>query len=186
MIANPALDSFAHWAEVVHRIRRGEEEGVEDLYAELSQGVCARLFRNIDAQSVEDRIHEVLVIVLEAIRNDDLRDPLRLMGFIRTVARRQVAAHLRGTIAQRRRFASVDVEASAPRDQSPEARSVLRERVAGVQKRMLRLKARDREILERFYLLEQDPNQICVEMSLTETQFRLYKSRAIAVLRASA
>lgn len=40
------------------------------------------------------------------------------------------------------------------------------------------LTARDREILMRFYLEEQSQDQICTEMGLTETQFRLLKSRA--------
>ncbi len=39
---------------------------------------------------------------------------------------------------------------------------------------------RDREILTRFYLSEQTQEQICDEMDLTETQFRLLKSRAKA------
>ena len=39
------------------------------------------------------------------------------------------------------------------------------------------LSLRDRDILERFYLHEQTQEQICVEMSLSETQFRLLKSR---------
>ena len=39
---------------------------------------------------------------------------------------------------------------------------------------------RDREILTRFYLREQSQEQICEEMELTETQFRLLKSRAKA------
>jgi DNA-directed RNA polymerase specialized sigma24 family protein len=39
---------------------------------------------------------------------------------------------------------------------------------------------RDREVLVRFYLKEEDPDIICREMELTETQFRLIKSRAKA------
>ena len=39
---------------------------------------------------------------------------------------------------------------------------------------------RDREILTRFYLQEQTQEQICSEMKLSETQFRLLKSRAKA------
>ena len=39
---------------------------------------------------------------------------------------------------------------------------------------------RDREVLVRFYLDEQSPEVICREMGLTETQFRLIKSRAKA------
>ena len=42
------------------------------------------------------------------------------------------------------------------------------------------LSDRDRDILVRFYLKEQPQEQICREMSLTETQFRLLKSRAKA------
>ncbi len=40
------------------------------------------------------------------------------------------------------------------------------------------LRPRDKEVLDRFYLQEQSKEQICAEMDLTETQFRLLKSRA--------
>jgi RNA polymerase sigma-70 factor, ECF subfamily len=43
-----------------------------------------------------------------------------------------------------------------------------------------RMTERDREILTRFYLYEQSQEQICEEMELSETQFRLLKSRAKA------
>jgi DNA-directed RNA polymerase specialized sigma24 family protein len=36
----------------------------------------------------------------------------------------------------------------------------------------------DREVLERFYIHCHSPERICREMKLTETQFRLLKSRA--------
>ena len=42
------------------------------------------------------------------------------------------------------------------------------------------LSARDREILTRFYLQEQTQEEICKEMILSDTQFRLLKSRAKA------
>ena len=41
-----------------------------------------------------------------------------------------------------------------------------------------RLGEKDREILTRFFVQAQSQDQICAEMSLTETQFRLLKSRA--------
>lgn len=43
-----------------------------------------------------------------------------------------------------------------------------------------KMASRDREILTRFYLEEQPLEQICEDMSLTDTQFRLLKSRAKA------
>lgn len=181
MFSGTAPDPFTHWAEVVSRIRGGDEAGVEDLYSALSEGVCTRLFRNVDPQSIEDRLHEILVIVLEAIRGGEVRDPQRLMGFVRTVTRRQVAAHIRSAISERRRFAAIGTrEPSAPLDQSPEACTAQQERVTGAKKILRQLNARDREILERFYLREQNTGQICGEMHLTGTQFRLFKSRAIA------
>jgi DNA-directed RNA polymerase specialized sigma24 family protein len=47
-----------------------------------------------------------------------------------------------------------------------------------MRKILAKMKARDREILTRFYLHEQPPEQIQREMGLTLTQFNLYKSRA--------
>ena len=41
---------------------------------------------------------------------------------------------------------------------------------------------RDLEILKRLYLDEQSPDQICAEMKLTDTQFRILKSRSKAFL----
>jgi len=47
-----------------------------------------------------------------------------------------------------------------------------------VQRVLSELSSRDREILTRFYLHEESQEEICIEMTLTETQFRLLKSRA--------
>ena len=42
------------------------------------------------------------------------------------------------------------------------------------------MSSRDREILKRFYLDEQTEEQICGQMELTRSQFRLLKARAAA------
>jgi RNA polymerase sigma-70 factor, ECF subfamily len=175
----------AHWEEVVEKIQCGGEaglrEGMEELYAALTDGVRARLVRCIETQSVEDRLHEILMIVLEAIRRGELREPGRLMGFVKTVTRRRVVAHIRTASFQRRRFVTVDhMEPAAPVEQNPERRAARQEQLDRARGVLRRLSARDREILERFYFAEQPPGQICSEMKLTGTQFRLCKSRAIA------
>lgn len=64
--------------------------------------------------------------------------------------------------------------------ENPE-RSVIEQQQAEIVERVLRsVSARDREILTRFYLRGQSQEQICSAMNLTETQFRLLKSRAKA------
>lgn len=63
---------------------------------------------------------------------------------------------------------------------APEERSLADERRGLVETVLAGVGPRDREILTRFYLREQTQEQICTEMGLTETQFRLLKSRAKA------
>jgi RNA polymerase sigma factor (sigma-70 family) len=169
-------------AQVVAEIRSGNEQGVDALYASVSDCARAQLFQSVDPQAVEDHLQEILLIVMAAIRSGELRDPLCLMGFVRTVTRRQVAVHIRRAIFRRRMLVSVETAhpPAAPYHESPEARLAVQERVASLQEVLRRLCARDREILVRFYFDEQDSESICQEMRLTPTQFRLYKSRALA------
>jgi len=53
-----------------------------------------------------------------------------------------------------------------------------KQRVRIMKETVRSLRPRDREILTRFYLHSQTQEQICKEMGLTDTQFRLAKSRA--------
>jgi RNA polymerase sigma factor (sigma-70 family) len=150
---------------------------MEDLYAAIV--ASAPVLRRTSPgrpESHEDDVHEILVIVIEAIQRGELREPARLMGFVRTIVRRRAVAHIRGNIADRRRF-QPGADAARSREPSPEERFARRERLDWVLKL---LRARDRDILVRFYFEGQRPDQICQEMRLTRTQFRLYKSRALA------
>jgi len=169
------------WTELVAGIRDGNQESVASLYSAVSDCARGQLFRSIDPQAVEDHVQEILIIVLAAIRSGELRDPSRLMGFVRTVTRRQASVYIRHAITRRKRMVSMDsANPVSPLNESPEARLNSRQRVARVKKMLETLCERDRNILIRFYYEEQDPERICREMQLTATQFRLYKSRALA------
>jgi RNA polymerase sigma-70 factor (ECF subfamily) len=171
----------ADWVALVDRIHSGVISGMEELYGLFSKGIRFYLCRQLGAQELEDKIHDTFVLVVEAIRRGELRDPERLMGFVRTIVRRQVAAHIDRAVHRRRDH--LDPEASArladPRA-NPEKCAIFRERIQLIRRVLGQLCPRDREILTRFYLHEQGQNQICSEMALTETQFRLLKSRAKA------
>jgi RNA polymerase sigma factor (sigma-70 family) len=103
------------------------------------------------------------------------------MGFVRTIVRRQVAAHIDKVVHSRREQIELDssVRVADPRE-NPEESAIFRQRSELIQRVLSELTDRDREILTRFYLYEQGQDQICSEMGLTETQFRLLKSRAKA------
>jgi len=170
------------WARVVEEIRNGDEHGLELLYNAVRDCARPHLFQHVDPQMVDDHIQEIQMIVLSAVRSGELRDPLCLLGFVRTVTRRQVAVHIRRSILRRRRLISVETTAPpvAPADESPLERLATQERIEAVRTVVARLRPRDREILVRFYFEEQDSDKICREMGLSATQFRLYKSRALA------
>jgi len=90
-----------------------------------------------------------------------------------------VAAHIDKVVHNRREQIELDstVRIADPSG-NPEERAIFQERDNVIRKVLNELAPRDREILTRFYLLEQGQDQICAEMDLTETQFRLLKSRA--------
>jgi RNA polymerase sigma-70 factor (ECF subfamily) len=172
---------YSRWSNIVEKIRAGDECGMEELYEVFSAGIRFYLCRHLGPQDLDDKIHDTFLIVVRAIRKGDLREPERLMGFVRTVARRQVAGFIEKVSQQRRDETDLETEMPmADGNLSPEEGAIARERVE-IMKEVLRgISERDREILTRFYLKEQPQNQICDEMGLSETQFRLLKSRAKA------
>jgi RNA polymerase sigma factor (sigma-70 family) len=128
---------------------------------------------------VEDKLHETFVIVVQAIQSGDLREPERLMGFVRTVVRRQIAGHIGQLVHCRNEECDIEMESTIPdRRRNPEQSVAFHEQVEVMKAVLGELSQRDREILTRFYFDEQTQGQICEEMKLSETQFRLLKSRA--------
>jgi|YNPMSStandDraft_1061717.scaffolds.fasta_scaffold03074_2 RNA polymerase sigma-70 factor (ECF subfamily) len=169
------------WAALVERIRQGDPESMEELYQRCSPGIRLVLQRRLGGQELEDRVQETFLIVLQAIRRGEVREPSRVLGFIWTVVRRQVAAHIDSAVHSRRDFAPIkDGTAIYDPQESPEERLLSQQQRQVMYKVLQKVSRRDREILIRYYLLEQTQEEICSEMNLTETQFRLLKSRAKA------
>lgn len=178
-LVNP--DAYAGWVELVDRIRSGAPGSMEELYELFSRGIRYYLCRQLGAQELDDKVHDTFVVVVQAIQRGEIREPQRLMGFVRTIVRRQVAAHIDKVVHTRREHVELDSTArmADPRE-NPEESAIFRQRAELIHRVLGELGDRDREILTRFYLREQSQDQICSEMSLTETQFRLLKSRAKA------
>jgi len=177
----PPTLSEPSWGQVVDRIRHDDPTGMEDLYRVFSKGVRFFLYRQLGPHDLDDKVHDVFLIVAQSIRNGDLREPDRLMGYVRTVVRRQVAAHIENAVQARRNYA--DIEGGvvlSDRRPDPERGAIERQNGQLAMRVLNSIAKRDREILIRFYLQEQTPDEICQAMQLTETQFRLIKSRAKA------
>ena len=117
----------------------------------------------------------------QAIRRGELREPERLMGFVWTVVRRSLAGQIERTVNQRNQRIEVDGAARVlDRSPDPEWTAIGRQQQMMAYRLLNEVSERDREILVRFYLKEQTQEEICRDMALTDTQFRLLKSRAKA------
>ena len=179
----PALERVepCNWGTLVDRIREGDPCGMEELYNLFAQGVRFYLCRQLGPQDLDDKVHDTFVIVVQAIQNGELREAERLLGFVRTVVRRQVAAHIDQAISARKeRNATEPGTALTDQRMNPEATAIAQQNERIVERIMRSISRRDREILTRFYLLEETQEQICRQMGLSENQFRLLKSRAKA------
>jgi len=77
-----------NWRRLVGKICTGDPVGMEELYGVFSRGVRFYLCRQLGPQELEDKVHDTFLIVVQAIRRGELREPDRLMGFVRTIVRR--------------------------------------------------------------------------------------------------
>lgn len=179
---NPAPNAplpESRWVDLVAKIQNDDAVAMEELYRVFSRGIRFYLYRQLGPQDLDDRVHETFLIVAQAIRRGDLREPERLMGYVRTVVRRQAAAHIEEVSQDRQQRTELLPGLNlSDGSKDPEETAIQRQHQEIAWRVLNAIPKRDREILIRFYLKEQAPEQICREMDLTETQFRLLKSRA--------
>jgi RNA polymerase sigma factor (sigma-70 family) len=152
---------------------------MEDLYRVFSSGIRFYLYRRFGWQDLDDKVHDIFLIVTTAIREGEVREPERLMGFVRTVLRRQVAGYIEIAVHSRRK--QMDLDSEMPLldgRQDPERHAIELQNMELAMRVLNSVRKRDREVLIRFYLKEQTAPEICREMDLSVTQFRLIKTRA--------
>lgn len=168
-------------ARLVQRILAGDRSAEEDLVHRYRCGVAVIVRRIVwDSFATDDLCQETFRIVLEKTRQGDLREAERLSGFICGVARNLAIEYLRRT----RQMASLEEveETSLVSDHVPDPLSTLleEEKLKAVRQVLQELTTmRDREILRRFYLLEEDKDRICASLGLSSLHFNrvLYRAR---------
>jgi RNA polymerase sigma-70 factor, ECF subfamily len=101
------------------------------------------------------------------------------MGYVRTIVRRHVAGQIENRLTERRTRWSADYTPPL-RDHraTPERRMIERQTFELTLKILKALSKREQEVIQRFYLRDESPDEICGAMGLSETQYRLIKSRA--------
>ncbi len=168
------------------RIRAGDTDAEAILIARLQSGL--RLVANRasggDWELSCDVCQETLVILLRRLRSTGLEDPSGLEAFAAQTARNLVIAARRKKHRQR---TATDSEAL---DGLPDPRPLAQEEAASrrlgvlVQQLVAELPGdRDRAILTRFYLKEDEKAEICRDLNLTDMGFNQVIFRARNRLR---
>jgi RNA polymerase sigma-70 factor (ECF subfamily) len=170
---------------LVERIRAGDGAAEAELVERFGRGVrfvLNELAR--DAARVDDLYQETFRLVLAKVRAGELREPEKLAGFIRQVARNLFLAERRGAA----RHPTADLEAAeAAADPAPDALAGALERENGLLVRRLLAglePERDRQILFRFYLTAEPKERICSDLGLTSSHFNVVLHRARQRFRA--
>ncbi|HKX30372.1 MAG TPA: sigma-70 family RNA polymerase sigma factor [Blastocatellia bacterium] len=163
--------------DFVSRIMSGDRQAEAELIDCYSRGVRIIIRRaGGDATAVNDLSQETFRIVIEKVRRGEIREPEKLPGFIRSVARNLVIEHFRRA-ARWQSLAETDVPTHlAP---GPLEKLLQKEKAIIVRQVLQKMpNERDIQVLLRYHLAEETKEQICADLGLTSLQFNLVLHRA--------
>ncbi|MFL6277365.1 MAG: RNA polymerase sigma factor [Blastocatellia bacterium] len=169
------------WLEWMQRVMAGDAAAETELVERYKDGIAIIIGRVVRNNAVTDDLsQESFRIVLEKIRRGEVRDPQRLSGFICAVAQNLAIDYVR------RMRRAVNQEEIGEAEQIPDPQAgpftalLQKERAAVVRQVLDELKVeRDREVLFRYYIAEEDKEQICADLKLSSRQFNSVLFRAL-------
>jgi len=167
--------------ELVRRIERGDPAAERELVEIHGQGLAFLLRRwTRDPEAAADLYQETFRRALEKLRRGELRDPASLPAFLRGLARNLSIDHYRRHARRLARESPIGETFDVPDDASGQLGALLREEKVGLVRRLLAElpRARDREVLLRFYVQEEDRERIQTDLGLTRPELNLVLFRA--------
>jgi RNA polymerase sigma-70 factor (ECF subfamily) len=175
-----ASEEAAVATDLNRRIAMGDAAAEIALVARYSRGVRGLLRRRgIPADLADDLHQETFRIVLERLRRKELAQPAGLAGFLHGIVRRLILAERRKAA---RRQTDVDPEGleQAVHPALGQLQTLLRAERALLVRRLIGGLStdRDRQILVRFYLAEEDKESICAGLGLDPQHFHRVIFRA--------
>jgi RNA polymerase sigma-70 factor, ECF subfamily len=165
--------------DLVRRIAAGDAAAEAQLVERYSRGVLYLLRRLGAAPELADDFHqETFRIVLERLRRRGLEQPAALVGFLHGTARHLILAERRK--AGRLRTGDDEVLAAATHPAPSQLHTVLLDEEAALVRQLIgELQTdRDRQILLRYYVAEEEKESICADLRLERLHFNRVLFRA--------
>jgi len=176
--------------DLVNRILAGDKTAETDMVNRYSRGLLFILRRKCGDQDLaNDLEQDTWQIIIEKIRNNELKDPAKLSPFIIQTGKNLVIMHFRKS-EQTKVNSSGDgndieinyPEASNSRHRAATPESILCAHNLGLMVKRVVLElntSRDKDLIIRYYLNEQDKSTICHDLSIETNHFDkvLYRAK---------
>jgi RNA polymerase sigma-70 factor (ECF subfamily) len=168
-------------ADLVARIGRGARDAEEAMVRRYGPGLLYLLKRRTrDAELAADLRQDTFQVAIQKLRGARLDEPERLAAYLRGVALNLWIAHQRKNTRRATTADSEAIEEAADETGVGPFENVSREQVRDAVDVLLGELAtpRDREVLKRLYLDDQDRETICAALGVDPTHFNRVLFRA--------
>lgn len=177
------MEAAALPGDLVRRIQAGDRQAEGELVEHYGEGLAFLLRRwTRDQDAASDLYQETFRLALEKIRRGEVRDPDRLPAFLRSLAKNLSIHFYRREMRRGDREASIEETGELPLPDSEPGQlgSLLRQEKIRLVRRLLSelSQERDREILVRFYIHEEDRERICADLGLSRPDLNVVLFRA--------
>ena len=168
-------------ANLVTLVKQGDRAAETEMVERYSRGLRFLLRRKTrDNNLTEDFLQETWAIALVKIRDNGLDNPERLAGYLCGIANNLTLGEMR-RVSRQRTAVNSEIVALIPDESSNPFRHASRAEVCNQVRGLLNdlKKERDREILKRFYVREEDKESICKRLDVDSIHFNrvLYRAR---------
>ena len=174
------LDISERPEDLVARIQAGDRRAEDRLVESYGRGVAILLDRHTNGRpEAEDLFQDTFRLVIEKLRKGELREPAKLPGFLAQIARSLAIEHYR-KVQRRKTEPDSDALAEVQASGSGQLSDLVKKEDAGLVRRVIQDLGtqRDRDILLRFYIAEEDKERISADFGLSSLQFNRVLHRA--------
>lgn len=166
--------------DLSQRIAGGDRSAESELVSQYGGGLMIMLQqRTGDPQLASDLYQETFIIVIKRLRRANLDEPEKLSAFLHATAKNVLIGDVRKE-ARRKTFANSDIVAAAPDGRPGPSDQVNRSEEAGIVRELIdeMRSKRDKALLLRFYINEEDKSDICAALNLSSIHFNRVLFRA--------
>jgi len=175
-----SINEASDGVDLISRIGKGDRQAEAQLVDRYRRYVMIIIRHGVsDAAIVDDLCQETLWIVLKKIRQGDIREPQKLNGFICSVARNLVIDYFRHAGRQESLTETEEVML-LPHPAPDPLKELMQKEKADLIWQILKEMPNERDslVLFRFYIAEDEKEQICADLGLTRMQLNLVLHRA--------